>query len=295
MNRGYRLILLTALVSGVAIFLNKFGVKGINPYIFTWSKNIIVVLFLIGVLFASKEIQILTKLKPKQWFKLILIGLFGGSIPFLLFFKGLSLSPSSSAALLHKSMFIIVTILAVIFLKEKLNKKFIFAAMFLFLGNLALLNIKSFGFGIPELLVSSAVILWAIETTISKHALKELSSITIAFGRMFFGVLFISLFLIATGNFTHLATLTTSQFGWILFTAILLFFYITTWYSGLKYIPASSAASILVLGSAVTTTLFIIQATSASVIQIIGIILIATGGLTILRTRVSQQHIHNAP
>lgn len=295
MNIGYRFVLLTALISGVSIFLNKSGVEGINPYVFAWSKNLIVALFLFMILVSSKEILILKTLKRKQWLKLAAIGFFGGSIPFLLFFKGLSLAASSTSSLLHKSMFVFIIVLAVIFLREKLNRNFIIAAVLLFAGNLALLNIRVFNFGIPELLISFAVIFWAVETVISKHALKELSAATVAFGRMFFGVLFISVFLAATGNFAHLKTITASQFGWILFTAVLLLFYIVTWYSGLSYIPASSAASILVLGSAVTTTLTFIHAGSFDIIRITGIILSSAGVVAVLRIRFSQQHIHSAP
>jgi drug/metabolite transporter (DMT)-like permease len=281
-KRGYLFVLLTALVSGASIFLNKFGVSGINPYIFTFAKNVLVVLFLLSLLILFKDIKIIKTLNKTQWLKLVIIGFFGGSIPFLLFFKGLSLAPSTTSALLHKSMFIFVAILAGYFLKEKVNKKFIIAALLLFAGNFALLNITSFSFGIPDLLILIAVLLWAAETIISKHALTELPSRVVAFGRMFFGVLFILAFLAATGNITPLATLTAPQLGWILFTSVLLLFYVTTWYAGLKRIPASSAASILVLGSAITTALSIIYAGSFNLMDLAGITLIASGVATII-------------
>ncbi|MBW3014065.1 DMT family transporter [Candidatus Woesearchaeota archaeon] len=275
-------MLLTALVSGVSIFLNKFGVSGINPYIFTFAKNVLVALFIFSLIILFKDIKVFKTLTRTQWLKLVAIGLFGGSIPFLLFFKGLSMSSSTTSALLHKSMFIFVSILAVYFLKEKINKKFIIAALLLFAGNFALLNITSFNFGIPDLLISIAVLLWATETIISKYTLKELPSRVVAFGRMFFGVLFILVFLAAIGNIKHLASLTVPQLGWILFTAVFLLVYVTTWYAGLKRVPASSAASILVLGSAITTALSIIYAGSFNFIDIAGIILIASGVSTLI-------------
>ncbi|MBW3011052.1 DMT family transporter [Candidatus Woesearchaeota archaeon] len=281
-KRGYLFVLLTALVSGVSIFLNKFGVSGINPYIFTFAKNVLVALFIFSLIILFKDIKVFKTLTRTQWLKLVAIGLFGGSIPFLLFFKGLSMSSSTTSALLHKSMFIFVSILAVYFLKEKINKKFIIAALLLFAGNFALLNITSFNFGIPDLLISIAVLLWATETIISKYTLKELPSRVVAFGRMFFGVLFILVFLAATGNIKHLASLTVPQLGWILFTAVFLLVYVTTWYAGLKRVPASSAASILVLGSAITTALSIIYAGSFNFIDIAGIILIASGVSTLI-------------
>jgi drug/metabolite transporter (DMT)-like permease len=282
MKRGYLFVLLTALVSGVSIFLNKFGVKGIDPYIFTWSKNILVALFLVSAIFLFREFKDLKQLTKKQWGKLVAIGLFGGSVPFLLFFKGLSMAPSASASLLHKSMFIFVAIAAVFFLKEKLNKGFIIAAVLLFIGNLVLLNTTAFAFGLPEFLILTSVLFWSTETIISKHTLKEISSRIVAFGRMFFGVLFILIFLVATGGMAPLAALTLPQVGWIIFTAILLFAYVTTWYAGLKLIPASRAACVLLLGSAITTLLSFIQSGSVTVAGLAGTALILSGVILII-------------
>ena len=122
-----------------------------------------------------------------------------------------------------------------------------------------------------------AVLLWSTETIVSKNVLKELPSRVVAFGRMFFGVLFILIFLAATGNITHFMELTVPQLGWILLTSIFLLFYVTSWYAGLKYIPASVAASILVLGSAITTILSIFYSGTFNLVDILGVILISTG------------------
>ncbi|MBD3304602.1 EamA family transporter [Candidatus Woesearchaeota archaeon] len=283
-KKGHAFVLLTALISGVSIFVNKFGVEGINPYLFTWSKNILVVLLLFSLLILFKDLKTFKTLNNKQWLKLVAIGFFGGSIPFLLFFKGLSMSPSSTAALLHKSMFIFVSALAVLFLKEKMNKGFIVAAILLFAGNLFLLKLTNLSFGIPELLILIAVLFWSTETIISKNTLKELPSNVVAFGRMFFGAIFILIFLLATGNMGQFLELTLPQLGWIALTSAFLLLYVTTWYAGLKYTPASVAASILVLGSAITTILSIAYAGSFSIVEILGIGLISAGVITAICT-----------
>lgn len=277
MKRGYIFILLTALVSGISIFLNKFGVSGMNPYVFTWSKNLIVALLLVSALIVFREFRNLRELTAKQWGKLAIIGFLGGSVPFLLFFRGLSMSPSATAALLHKSMFIFIAVLAVMFLKERLNRGFMIAAALLFAGNLLLLGRTSFGFGVPELLIMLAVLFWSAETIISKHALKDMSSRIVAFGRMSFGVIFILLFLGATGNMVHLASLTAPQLGWIALTSVLLFLYVTSWYAGLKLVPASRAACVLLLGSAITTLLSFIYAGSVTVAGLAGSVFILSG------------------
>ena len=282
MKRGYLLVLLTALVSGVSIFLNKFGVKGIDPYIFTFSKNLLVVLLLVSLIFIFKEHKTFKALTPKQWGKLAIIGLLGGSIPFLLFFKGLSMAPSATAGLLHKSMFIFVAIAAVFFLKEKVNKVFMIAAALLFAGNLFILGTTAFAFGVPELLIMLAVLFWSAETIVSKHTLAELPSRIVAFGRMFFGVVFILIFLASTGTITTIASITLPQVGWIIFTAILLFTYVTSWYAGLKLVPAARATSVLLLGSAITTLLSYIYTGSVTIPGLAGSALILSGVILII-------------
>jgi len=101
MKKGYFLVLSTAIISGFAIFINQFGVKVLDPNIFTWLKNLIVALLLTGLLLVLKDWQLLKKLNKKQWFLLVAIGLIGVSIPFLLFFKGLSLTATFHGAFLH--------------------------------------------------------------------------------------------------------------------------------------------------------------------------------------------------
>ena len=123
MKKGYLLVLATAFISGFSIYLNKFSVSFISPEIFTFLKNASVAVFLIGLILVIGQWQKLRRLKGKQILILILIGLLGGAIPFLLFFKGLSLTSAAKGAFIHKTMFLWVAMLAPIFLKEKLNKK----------------------------------------------------------------------------------------------------------------------------------------------------------------------------
>ncbi|MBU0461410.1 MAG: DMT family transporter [Nanoarchaeota archaeon] len=286
MERGYWLVLLTALISGASIFLNKFGVEGINPYVFTWSKNILVSVFLLVLILFFKEIKTFKTLNKKQWLQLGAIGLVGGSVPFLLFFKGLAMTPSTTSALLHKSMFIFVAVFAVFFLKEKLNKYFLAGAGLLFLGNLLLIKKLSFGFGISDMLIILAVLLWSVETIISKKALAGMPSRIVALGRMGFGVLFILVFLLFTSNISYAAALTLPQIGWIVFTSVLLLLYVSTWYAGLQKISASSATCILVLGSAITTLLSFAYSGTIAIGEIVGVGLIMLGtGLIIFYSK----------
>lgn len=281
-KEGLWLVFFTALVSGASIFINKFGVKGINPYVFTWLKSLVVFIFLFATILLFREFSELKHLNKKQWLKLATIGLVGGSIPFLLFFKGLSMASATTSAFIHKTMFIYVALLAIFFLKEKLNKGIIVGAVLLLAGNLLLLKLKSFSFGLGELLVLFATLFWAVETIISKHTLKEISPRIVAFGRMFFGSLFILVFLVATKNIAHVASLTLPQVAWVGLTSAFLFLYVFTWYWGLKHVSATIATCILLIGSVITTGLGLFTGTTITITQGIGILSLVLGVIVII-------------
>lgn len=277
MTKGYFLVFTTAIISGFAIFINKFGVSVVNPYIYTFLRVLTVAIFLTSSLFFFKDWRVLKNLTKKQWSLLITIGLVGGSIPFLLFFKGLSLTLAAKGSFIHKTMFIYVAILASLFLKEKIDRKFLLGGLVLLIGNLILLKKLSFKVNKGDLFIFLATLLWAIENTISKYALRDLEGKTVAWGRMFFGSIFIFLFLLPTNQLHLILTFNSKQIFWILITAIILLGYVLTWYTGLKYIPVSKATLILLLGSPITTFLNLISGGKVSQVEIISAILVILG------------------
>ncbi len=254
-KKGLMFALFTALVSGFSIFINKFGVTGVDPYVFTGAKNIIVAIFFLSLILIMRDYKELIGLSKNQWFKLVLIGLFGGSIPFLLFFKGLSMTSAAMGGLIQKTMFLFVTVGAIIFLKEKLEKKFVVGAILLLAGNFFLLKLNMVSFNAGDLLILIATLLWAVETLISKHVLGELSSKVVAFGRMGFGSFFIISFWASTGKIDLVFSLTAPQISWIILTSAFLAVYVASWYCSLSYLKASVATSILLIASPITTLL----------------------------------------
>ena len=282
-KKGLMFVLGTAIISGVSIFINKFGVKGIDAYLFTGAKNVIVAIFLFSLILLAMDFKKLKAMSKKDIGKLFLIGLFGGSIPFLLFFKGLQITSAAQGTFIHKTMFLWVGILALIFLKEKLNKGILIGAVLLLTGNFLLLKLNNCVFATGDLLILAATLFWSVETIISKNALKNLDSKVVAFGRMFFGSLLIIVFLGVTGKLVLVTTLTSAHFLWILVTSIFLLGYVFTWYSGLKHIKAGVATSILLLGSVITTVLNLAFADAVIVpSQVIGMILLVIGSTCVI-------------
>jgi len=279
-NKGYWLVLTTAVISGFSIFINKFGVSVINPYVFTFLKNVTVAVLLCSVLLASKDRKIIGSLGKKQWGILLAIGLVGGSIPFLLFFKGLALTSAAGASFIQKTMFIWILILAGVFLKEKITKNHLLAGLLLISGNLMLLKISDIRFDAGSGLVFLATLFWAAENVISKYALKDLPPRIVMWARMFFGSIFIFIFLAFSQQLPLLGNVSIQQIGWTAVTSVLLFGYVYTWYSGLKHIKVSEAAIVLMLGSPITTMLSTVFVKPAVPKEYLAMLLIAVGVLT---------------
>jgi len=282
---GIYFAFVTAVISGFANYFSAVAVKIVaNPYIFTTVKNVLVGLALCSIFVLIKNREEIKKLKIRDWLILILIGLIGGCIPFLLFFKGLSLSTPVLGGFIHKSLFIWVSILAIIFLREKLGKVQWLALALLILGNYFLGAFKTFKFGQGEMLIMIAVILWAVEFTVAKKALERISPQVVSWARMFIGSIFLIAYLFATKQSAGILHLTPVAMLWTVLMSAFLFGYVFFWYRALKFAPASVVSSILVIGSPITTILsiFFVSGYKFSQNGVYGLILIMVGILVFL-------------
>lgn len=277
-EKGIMFALATAFVSGFSIFANKFAIGGFDPFLFTTLKNVTVGVFLFSLILIFKQFWELKALTKKQWGMLALIGLIGGSIPFLLFFWGLSLTSAINASFIQKLMFAFVSILSVVFLKEKLNKYAIAAGVAVTIGNGLLIAPDLLKLGFGDMLVFIAMLFWSCEILISKKALEKLSARAVAFGRMFFGSVFMLLFLGATGRLELAASLTAPQFGWVLVTSLFLLGYVSFWYAGLKHASATTATFVLLLGAPVTAALsYLFSGEVLTIAQAAGMLFLVLG------------------
>jgi len=259
-NKNFRhatiLTLITAFISGFANFINKIAVTGIkDPIFFTTLKNSIVSIFLIGLLILLKKWPEIKSLTKNQWLKLFLIGIIGGSIPFALFFTGLSKTSAINAALIHKTLFLWVFILAIPFLKERVTRWQWVGVATIFAANLLVGGFTGFKYNTGELMILGATILWAIENIIAKKTLENVSSSIVSTARMTIGSLILIIFLFSRGDTFFFSGINPTQWGWIFLTSALLFGYVTTWYTALKHAPATYVATLLVPATLVTNVL----------------------------------------
>lgn len=290
---GILLVLLTVLLSGVSNFVNFYavGVPGTNSDAFIAVRNALVAMFLLPlVLLVGRTAR--DRLSRTDWLKLSTIGLVGGAIPFLLFFRGLQIAGTAGAATAtfgYRTLFLMAAILGVVLLKERLSPRIALAAGLVLAGNALLLSFTAPIWTDGTAYVLAATALWAGEYTLSKHALRTLPSNTVALGRMGFGGVFLLAYVGLTGQLGSVAALSAVQGQWILISAVLLVGFVMTWYAGLKTVDLSVATAMLVLAFPITWALgFLASKSTFGLPEAAGVVAIVLGvavavGMTSLR------------
>ena len=257
-RKGVYLAALAALVSGVSIFINKFAVDSIKPpLLFISVKNVGVGLLVLAIIIVAGKWRGVRNLKRLDYVYLLLIAVIGGSLPFYLFFTGLSHIPAINGAIIQKTLVLWVAVLALPFLKEKLSKKQFFAIMLLFTGNLLIGGFKGFKFSQGEFYVLLATILWSVETVLAKKILSRVDSDLVIGFRMGLGsaILLTATAFTSPTPFTKGLSLTSIQWFWLLLTTSTLLVYVMTWYRALKLAPATTVTSVMVASTLVTNIL----------------------------------------
>ncbi len=275
------LALSTAVISGVSNFVAKISVTAVkDPIVFTTLKNGVVAVLLIGALLVFKRWKELRTFSKSQWLKLVAIGVVGGSVPFALFFTGLTHTSALNASLIHKSLFLWVLLLAVPILRERMTTWQWAGIVLVAAANVFVGGFKGFKLNLGELMILGATILWAVENIIAKKALQNASSITVSSARMVLGSLILLIFLAFRGSGVPVAQLSVVQWSWTLLSSALLFGYVVTWYAALKRAPATYVATLLVPATLVTNVLTAVFITHTfPLVQLSSAILVTIGAV----------------
>jgi drug/metabolite transporter (DMT)-like permease len=289
---GTILAILTAMISGFSIPLNKIFVVNVEPAVFTAVRALIIgLIFLAFALWKSKKAK--SSFKKVPWKYLVLIGLIGGGLAFLLYFTGLSLTTSSRAAFLHKTLPIYTTVLAFIFLKEKVSPRQSLGLLGMLAGAFILLagQISPAEFWtnpqLGDLLVLFATMLWGVENVLAKYALlKDESSHVVSFARMLIGSIFLFSAVIALGKTGSLMSLTPAQMGNVLISTAVLFGYVFCYYWSIRLINVSKASSLLLIAPVITLLIGVYYfGEPLPWLQRIGSVLILAGAFFVAKER----------
>lgn len=256
-KKGLLFAILAAVISGFSIFYNKLVlVKGIDSLIFNILKNGgVAILFTLFLLSNQQSRLDLKKTLTKDWLKLLLIGVIGGSIPFFLFFEGLKHTSALNATLIQKSLFVWVALLAIPLLGEKLSIWQAAGFGLLIFGNLFIGGFKGFLGNTAEMMIFTATLFWTVEVILVKKFMNGAAYMILAWGRMFFGTLLLVLFAVFTHKIQLLTKVTSSQLMSIAGSVVFLSFYVGFWYKSLKLAPATVVTSVLVLATPITNIL----------------------------------------
>jgi drug/metabolite transporter (DMT)-like permease len=307
---GVAVAAVTALISGVAVFVNGYGVHDVpSPAVYTTAKNLVAAAVLAGVALAGRLLGggrglsaarrfVRAPGDPEpgpgprgiswrswgllEWFGLAYVGVVGGGLAFVLYFEALAKTAATPAAFWHDTLVVWVALLAYPVLRERVTWWNVAAVCLLVVGQVTLVGgVGHLGATSGEMLALSATVLWAIEVVVAKLLLRRLAPATLSVVRMGVGAAALVVYLAASGNAHALVSLTAGQVGWALVTGLLLAGYVGTWMTALSRARALDVTSVLVL-SAVVTWLLQAAAGSASLsVDDVGLLLVAVGAGTV--------------
>ncbi|HTZ08532.1 MAG TPA: EamA family transporter [Acidimicrobiales bacterium] len=296
---------LTALVSGVSVFVNAYGVHAVrDPALYTTAKNLVAALLLAGATAVAWTVRgrrpdsgparylgvaasdrapgpvgtAHQGRRSPEWLGLAYVGVVGGGLAFVLFFDGLADSAAAPAAFWHDTLVIWVALLAGPLLRERPAWWNLAAVGVLVAGEVAITGgVGHLAADRGTLLVLGATILWSVEVVMAKVLLRHRSPGAVALTRMAVGGATLVVYLAATGAVHGLVTMGAGQLGWVLLTGALLACYVATWLTALARARALDVTSVLVAGALVTALLQLAAGTSSLGAQALGLVLVAVG------------------
>jgi drug/metabolite transporter (DMT)-like permease len=284
---GIALALVTAAISGFAIFINGYAVKRFDDATaYTTAKNGVAAVFLLLLalpVLIGRPKEAGPPAQPRTrgaWLGLLAVGVIGGSVPFVLFFEGLSRASSTQAAFIHKTLVIWVALLAVPLLGERLTWAH-WSAIGLLLGGQVVLvgEAGTIVVGSGELMILAATLLWSVEVVVVKRLLASIASPTLAAARLGVGTLLLLGFVAVSGRWGNLIGFGGEQWAWALLTGLILTGFVATWYAALARAQAVDVTAVLVLAAIVTALLD--AGIEGAPLDVLGLALIGAGGVLI--------------
>jgi drug/metabolite transporter (DMT)-like permease len=257
---GYYFAGLNAIISGFAIYINSLGVSLFkDSTLYTTLKNAVVgvALLLPVVLLTSRRAE-WKRLSVRQWGYLLLLAVVGGSVPYLLFFRGLQLSTPVTSSLLNHAQFLLVAVLAFFLLRERHSVLIWLALVVLLVGTVWGINMVRVQWSQGDTLVALSTALFAAGVILAKYLLRELSTLTVMTAKMSIGSLFLFIYLGATGRLGAIATLSGQQWRFVLLTGLILLAFTVTAFLALRFASATVATAIPAASPLITTALVVL-------------------------------------
>ena len=280
---GIGFAFVAAAISGIAVFVNSKGVSHFDDAtVYTTAKNAVaggLLLALALPLLAGASRSGTRTRRPgsrRSWLGLVALACIGGSVPFVLFFEGLSRATATQAAFIQKTLVIWVALLAVPLLRERIRPAHL-VAIALVVGGQAWLagDLGTIVFGGGETMILAATLMWAVEVILVKRLVEGIDPRILAAGRMAFGVVILGAWVLVSGRASGLVGLGAEQWQWAFVTGLLLTGYVGTWYAALAFAPAIDVTAVLVFGAVITAVLS--GTIDGAAVDVAGIALVTAG------------------
>jgi drug/metabolite transporter (DMT)-like permease len=249
----------TAVISGFAIWVNRFGVVAWSDaggsLAYTTAKNLVAAVVIGVIVWKVAPVSVSMREVSRHWKGLTGIAVFGGAIPFALFFEGLARASSTQAAFIHKTLLLWVAALAIPLLGEKVRATHIVAIAALLGGQVALAGgVSGIAVGTGEMMILAATLLWSVEVIVAKRVLAAIPAGAVGLARMGGGALVLIVIGVVSGGAIPLGALGAEQLLWVIVTGGVLAGYVYTWMNALSLAPAIDVTAVLV-GSVIITAL----------------------------------------
>ena len=292
-HTGLALAGVTALVSGLSVFVNGYGVARFDDATtYTTAKNLVAAVLITTIFVvqhrrrtfatATPPATPATATTPRTRVSLAAVAVIGGSVPFVLFFEGLARVSSGDAAFIHKTLVAWVAIGAVLFLGERVAVPHLVAIVLILAGYAHLAG----GVGLPEIgsgeaLIMAATLCWSVEVVLVRSLLRRgVPEMVVGTSRMAGGVAVLLGWAIVRGALGDLFGLSATQWAWVLLTGLLLAGYVVSWHHALARAPAVDVTAVLSVGAVLTAVLN--TGVRGAVLQPVGLILLVAGGLLVV-------------
>ncbi len=289
---GYAFAILAAVISGVSVYVNSLGVKQFSdPVLYTALKDGVVgVILFVPLLVSPGWRGEYRKLSPRTWAWMIALALTGGSIPFALFFSGLKLTTAATGAVLNHFQFVLVALLALVFLKERIRPALWAGFAVLLVGTMIGTNLGALEWNQGALLIAASTVLFAVDFVIAKHLLKGLSTLIVMTARMSLGTAMLFVYLALIGHLAPIGHLKTAQVQFVLVTGLILLAFVVCTFTAIRH---ASVSAVLAIGAAspIITTLLQVRATGTfklAAADTVGLLVLAISVVAILVIGIRQ-------
>ncbi|MFZ0216706.1 MAG: DMT family transporter [Candidatus Dormiibacterota bacterium] len=295
---GYLFAALAAIVSGVSVYVNSFGVRLFaDATVYTMLKNGVVGFVLLLLLALSwRRWHVYRALSRRQLVWLIVLAVVGGSVPYVLFFHGLQLTDPVTGALLNHLQFAFVALIAAVFLRESLAPAMWAAVALILVGTTLGTNLGHIHWNLGAWMVLGSTLLFAIDFVITKHLLRDLPTLTVMAAKMTLGSIILVGLVAASGDLAAVGQLTARQWTFVIATGLILLVFTATMFIAIRRIPVTAVVAIG-MGAPIITALVDFAASGhlrLPLVNSLGLLatLVAVAGILILGTRRAAQDRH---